>query len=79
MRTGIAVRALGIPVKMKFANSLSGIITGICLRGDGSQITYEISYFNEREYKQIWMVESEFEVTQDPSYATIGFLNGRTE
>lgn len=77
MRTGVCVRALGIPVKMKHANSLSGIITGVLLRGDGSQVTYEISYFNGHEYKQIWMVECEFEVTEDPSYATIGFLNGR--
>lgn len=39
--------------------NIEGIITGINIRGE--RATYELSYFNNMEYKAIWLDVSEFE------------------
>jgi len=41
-------------------SNIEGIITATIIRFES--IVYEISYFNNNEYKQIWLTEFEFDV-----------------
>ena len=50
-------------------NSIPGIITGLSIRF--TMVSYEVSYFNGQDYKQIWLTESEFNFTGKKE--TIGF------
>jgi len=65
----VTILKCGIEVMTKL-NSIQGIITGISIRFN--TVSYEISYFNGLEYKQIWMNEVEFS-TKHTKKQTIGF------
>jgi len=43
-------------------SNIEGIITATIIRFEN--IIYEFSYFNNNEYKQIWVTESEIEVKE---------------
>ena len=50
----------GSTIKTKLSN-IEGIITGVTIRFNAVQ--YEISYFDNKGYRIIWMNEAEFETT----------------
>lgn len=49
---------------------ITGIITGVTIRGDF--VIYEFSYFNNGERKSEWITESEFHVSES-NLKEIGF------
>lgn len=49
----------GIEVTTKLT-AIKCIVTGVSIRF--GKCSYELSYFNNGDYKQIWMDESEFEI-----------------
>lgn len=53
-------------------SNIQGIVTGTSIRFEA--ISYEVSYFNNGEYKQVWLNESEFTITEGKKQ-TIGFKN----
>lgn len=58
MDSVLLVFKCGQKVAIKFNHDVDGIITAQLLRFE--RAVYEISYFNNGEYKQIWLDESEF-------------------
>lgn len=52
-------------------NNINGIITAACIRFNA--VNYEVSYFNNGEYKQIWLSEAEFQVSNGSRKQIIGF------
>ena len=61
----------GIEVDIKVLN-VKGFITAICIRE--TKIAYEISYFVNNEYKQIWLQDYEFS-TERKRDLEIGFIS----
>lgn len=59
----------GSKVKSVLTN-IEGIVTAVSIRF--TAVAYEVSYFNNGEYKQVWLNESEFE-TSTHKKETIGF------
>jgi hypothetical protein len=51
----------GSMVAIKGNHDTDGIIT--CLSIRYNNVSYEVSYFNNGEYKQVWLVEDEFTLT----------------
>lgn len=49
------------------------LITAICIRDNN--ITYEISYFNNGEYKSCWVREIEFTIADDVKRTSIGYAS----
>jgi len=60
----------GSKVKSVLTN-IEGIITAASIRFNS--VAYEVSYFNNGEYKQVWLNESEFELSINTKKETIGF------
>jgi len=60
----------GSKVKSVLIN-IEGIITAVSIRFEA--VAYEVSYFNNGDYKQIWMNETEFELSSTAKKETIGF------
>lgn len=58
----ISVYKCGIVAKPKMHNA-EGIITAALIRY--GRITYELSYFHNGEYKNIWISEDELEIMSD--------------
>lgn len=54
--------------------NIDGTITGVLIRFD--TVIYEIGYFKELEYKQIWLNDCEFTVSPESKKSAIGFKNG---
>lgn len=52
----IKIIECGTTVRPKLLK-VDAIITAICIRFE--RVTYEISYFNNGEYKTVWLSESE--------------------
>jgi hypothetical protein len=61
----------GSKVAITYNHAVNGIITCICIRH--GNVTYEVSYFNSGEYKQIWLTENEFTVINGDDKIKIGF------
>lgn len=51
-------------------SKIEGIITSISIKFN--YVSYEVSYFHEGEYKQIWLNEAEFD-TENQQRQAIGF------
>ena len=60
----------GIEIITKL-NAIHAIITGISIRFD--RVIYEISYFKDAIYYQIWLHEEEFTLINDSEKIKIGF------
>lgn len=60
----------GSKVKSVLTN-IEGIVTAVSIRF--TSVAYEVSYFNNGEYKQVWLNESEFELSSNAKKETIGF------
>lgn len=60
----------GSKVKSVLTN-IEGIVTAVSIRFNA--VAYEVSYFNNGEYKQVWLNESEFELSSTHKKETIGF------
>lgn len=51
---------IGTPV-ITVSGSVRGIITAVSIRGDGGQYqSHEVSYFQNGEYKCVWLMSFEF-------------------
>lgn len=66
----VKIYPCGIKVKTKLSG-IEAIITGITIRF--AAVAYELSYFKEAEYQQIWVNETEFTAI-DGSKIKIGFI-----
>lgn len=53
----------GTKVSLTFNHDSDGVITAVSIRFE--RVVYEVSYFNNGEYKQVWLDKCEF-----------GILNG---
>jgi hypothetical protein len=51
-------------------NKIEAIVTGTVIRF--TAIQYELSYFDDKEYRCIWMNENEFDLV-DKQHTKIGF------
>lgn len=60
----------GSRVKSVLTN-IEGIVTAASIRFNS--VSYEVSYFNNGEYKQVWFNECEFELSSTAKKETIGF------
>jgi hypothetical protein len=52
-------------------SAIEGYITAISIRFNA--ISYEVSYFNNGEYKQVWLHDTEFEILNKSNKQSIGF------
>jgi len=53
-------------------NSIEAIITGVTIRFNAIQ--YELSYFDNKEYRTAWLNENEFEIKGEAVIQKIGFI-----
>jgi hypothetical protein len=52
-------------------NAIEAIITGVTIRF--AAVQYELSYFDNKEYKTAWLNENEFDVKDEYATQKIGF------
>jgi len=70
LKTNISIYQDGTEVTTKIGK-IKAIITAANIRG--SKIAYEISYFNNGEYKTAWLCEKEFTTDKKVKKITVGF------
>lgn len=54
------VHKCGAKVAISLNHDSDGLITAISIRFE--RVSYEVSYFNAGEYKQVWLDECEFTI-----------------
>jgi hypothetical protein len=67
----LLVNAVGTKVSIGGEDRIAGIIVGISVRGE-SHITYEVGWWDGREYKSAWMLPQELTIETAVELA-IGF------
>lgn len=54
---------------------MKAMITGITIRFNA--VAYEVSYFHDGEYQNVWLHESQFTIEQNIESREIGFKNNK--
>lgn len=60
---------------VKLSDKVQGQVTAVCIRGiRGRNITYEVSWWNEKSHCSDWFAASEVEPIEPESRMQIGFI-----